>query len=452
MQEIKKDGLFLLNTLLSGKMKAGKKYMLYYTLGVILLGAVFVYLLNKDKTQSYATKVQIDNNLSISNSNCNQTNFSSQSNILPHKSNEKIADKVWKKIQGVGFNSPKILVLLKKLHEANGEFKYYKELKDAAMDNKLPDKVTAYILYMLSTAFESNIQDIYTYGLTPKGEKDRVIQELILNQLKNPAGKKSYKIVLKNLGLVMLDEDAQAIYDELLQSDQKDISHKEIYQMKIKNVSLHGYPDSFISVIDRLEKNLDNFNNDEQRELLQEATQAGQTIPWRESQELRDRYIKFIKATMPKKLVNTYIDDEKIGEELLEKYDITESYYNSLSKKEQNKLRKKIEKEANNRINELTKENNYEQLQRSINALCSSSITREVDYYQACTELFLKSNNIDYKIMAFSEILNYEDWDEEKLSEYIRNNEKIQTELKKLLQEPTLDDRTRSIFSQYLKE
>jgi uncharacterized membrane-anchored protein YjiN (DUF445 family) len=155
---------------------------------------------------------------------------------------------------------------------------------------------------------------------------------------------------------------------------------------------------------------------------------------------------------MPKKLINEYVDDEIVGEELLQKYDITESYYDSLSKKEQKKLRDKLEKEANKKIEELTEDNNHDQLARSINAICSASITHEVDFYQACKDLFLDSENLDYKYMTIKSMFNYNTVEEaiQKVEKMLENDSEIQSELLKILKDPNLDAKKRSLFSSIL--
>ena len=363
------------------------------------------------------------------------------------KVNAKEATKIWKKLQRVGFNAADTLSILQELRNADGEYIYYKELREAAMGGALDDRVTAFIIGMLAGAYETGaegIEGLTNYAL-PKTRKDEIIQELIKEQIQNPRGKESLKMALDKIGYAFNNDEAQTILDSFLTSEQSMVNHEDIYKIKLSLSAMHPQSDSLSTVLEQITY----LSEKSQDEIFPQIVLDSQWVSSKEDSNLQKNYIDYIKKHMPDKPYSANIDHDLVMKQTLLEFDIDEESLNNFSEEEKKVFlattAPKIYKKFDKKISSLTKDNNYQLYEDSINAIANVSITREQDYYDSAKKMFMESKDPIYKQTILG-LLTKDDENKERL----KKDFDIKNSLSEERNNPNLTELQQQAYESYL--
>jgi hypothetical protein len=223
--------------------------------------------------------------------------------IINRQVKEPDATKLWNMLKCSDFNSSDTIEILNQLWFTRGAFKYYNELIDIANNKKLSDKVLANLIAGISSAYEGDRHN--ENSSIAFNKKDKVIQQFIASQIRNPKGKESYFMALERIRFTVISDEIQEKMDMLLESSNLPIQKSDIYALKLR-FSIYtsmGSEDELlllkkISEIEsiknqKLKEELYDFSyrlqNSENKELLEEYQKILENSPI----EIKDRNIEF---------------------------------------------------------------------------------------------------------------------------------------------------------------
>ena len=439
-------------------MKKGYNIVLFII--VVAVSLLFYYLLH-NKSMVKEMYKQDDSLPEIKQSSNSDKVIATKKAVKGSKSmidpiNKLYLYKLWKQIQLNGFDSPNILKLLEQLWLNDGEKIYYKELIDVAKNKKLSDNVNYMIVRMLASAYETGaegIEVISNYSL-PKSKKDEMIQEFIKDQIENPRGKESLQEALRHVGLVANEPEAQAILDSFLNSNTKLISTEKIYEYKLSQACRHWTYDSLDDVLNEI----DNLPKDTQKKLFQYVLLDSQWLPFHKDENLKKKYIDYIKANMPPPpppRQRVKIDIDQIEEEVLDEFHLDPDILATYTKEEQERFDKTIRPKFEARIQEKVRQlvssgDDYKIFQDSIDAIAKASISENTTYYDTAKKMILDSDNGTF-ILTTLELLrlgDYADSCEEEFKKDLQLKKDLQEKLNKL----SLSKKQKDDFKWYIDE
>lgn len=211
------------------------------------------------------------------------------SKIINGQVQEPEATKLWNILKNSDFNSSNTIELLNQLWFARGAFKYYKELIDIANNKKLSDKVLANLIAGISSAYEGDRHN--ENSSIPFNKKDKVIQQFISNQIKNPKGKESYFMALERIRFTMNPDDIQEKMDMLLESNNLPIQKSDIYALKLRfSIYTSMGSEDELSLL----KNISEIESIKNQKLKEELYDFSYRLQNSENKELLDRYQKIL--------------------------------------------------------------------------------------------------------------------------------------------------------------
>jgi hypothetical protein len=261
---------------------------------IAIFMAIVIYLFLDIKTSTSSTVTLEKKYATIkSKEKAKKQNIESKniplSKIINGQVREPDATKLWNMLKNSDFNSSDTIELLNQLWFARGAFKYYRELIDIANNKKLSDKVLANLIAGISSAYEGDRHN--ENSSIPFNKKDKVIQQFISNQIKNPKGKESYFMALERIRFTMNSDEIQEKMDMLLESNNLPIQKSDIYALKLRfSIYTSMGSEDELSLL----KNISDIESIKNQKLKEELYDFSYRLQNSENKELLDEYQKIL--------------------------------------------------------------------------------------------------------------------------------------------------------------
>jgi hypothetical protein len=359
------------------------------------------------------------------------------------------AKKVWTRLQKIGFNSDESIELIDMLIGLNGDYIYFKELRDVIRNQTLRDDVAAKIILALSGTYEGRGGDGSAFYI-PKNDRDKEIQSAISEELISPHGKKSLYIALEKLGYTVSHEEVMQTLQSMKDIDNCLLDKLSIYSLELKEVGIDGNYDE----VDRLVSEIAEMENKKQNKLMPDYIKISFKIGELNNKELQKKYISQIKKIMPKKHEVINYDDlrDKATQKVKQDKDFMDMY-NSMQDRDkafeqlQYRIQEEYEKiqEEANKINFLRDE--------SYKAIAYALSPDPADYIIGYKKAFLTEQNWDEKLEYISSFWNeVHDMGEDLIKEKFLSDKEIKSVLKEGLDSPNLTQDNRESIEFYLNK
>jgi hypothetical protein len=233
------------------------------------------------------------------------------------KIKEPEATELWEWLQKNGYNHPDSSKVLEELYYTRGALKYYRELIEAVNSKKLTDKISAQIINILGGIY-SGKGDNSQYLYIAKDEKDKAIQNLIMNQVESPTGKESLYEALDSLSYVVDNNEIQEILDNLSDEHIALISKATLDKLKIRHAQFNDDPTVLYEV-------LKNVPQDERKELLPTIIDVINLDVYNDDKALMKEFRMVLQQNQPEQIVayNQKEFDKKFDEKFPEPQEIT---------------------------------------------------------------------------------------------------------------------------------
>jgi len=276
-------------------------------IGLIVLGIIYYNMsLGKYKNITYSTVAKkVTTNTKVSNEKKNQTEIKQDEkikitleDIMDTTVKEPEATQIWEWLVANSFDHPKTLDVLEELFSANGHIKYYKNLLEILSNGtQLSSKVRSHIIMYVAGAFDGKNNKVFSKA---SNNKDIEIQNMILDELNNPADELSFEAALNASLCLAENKELQNILDDLLANDNGYINKNKILEMKIASASFSNDAEDLLSILSEVNAYDKNVQTKMMDEMLSENFLNA--INQHNGELILENYKAFLNNNLPPKL------------------------------------------------------------------------------------------------------------------------------------------------------
>ncbi len=359
------------------------------------------------------------------------------------------AKQVWERLQKVGFNSDESAGLIDMLIGFNGDFIYFKELKEQLSDPTLRDDVAAEIILALSGTYRG--QNGAKFHI-PSNERDREIQQAIREEIASPHGKESLYMALKKLGYAESYETVMQTLQDIQDDEGSLLGELPIYRLKLKYIGMENKKDDAKTLVDEIAK----LDVEIQKKLMGSLSKFGYSVGVIGDEELTQKYISVIKNSMPK--VYQPVDHDEIYQKAIEKVKQDSRFmeiYNTMNDRDQayDMMRNYIQSEYEDMESEDEDVNNNYLRQDAFQAIARALSPDPGDYLIGYKRAFFSTNDWDEKLEYLNDFWNQvHEYGEDDVKEQFLLDKEIKSALEEGLREANMSHENLEEIKEFLKD
>lgn len=359
------------------------------------------------------------------------------------------AKEVWQRLQEVGFNSDESVELIGMLIGMNGDYIYFKELRDEVRNSGLRDDVAAQIILALSGTYEGRGGDGSAFYL-PKNKRDLETQAAIREEIISPHGKESLYMALEKLGYAESYESVMQTMQEMQEDENSLLSDISIYKLKIKYIGMKDKKDDAKTLVSEISK----LDLEEQNKIMPTFTELGYSVGFIGDDELQKKYISLIKKNKPKEY--EFIDHDKIRADAAEKVKQDTDFmdmYNTMNERDVafDMMQDYIQKEYEEMQVEASKNNFLRD--NSYRAIAYALSPDPADYIIGYKKAFLTESDWDEKLEYVGSFWNeVHTIGEDEVKEKFLTDKEIKSALEEGLNTPKMSQENKEAIDFYLSK
>ncbi len=359
------------------------------------------------------------------------------------------AKEVWKRLQKVGFNSDESAELISMLIGFNGDFIYFKELKEQLSNPTLRDDVAAEIILALSGTYRGKKGEAFHI---PSNERDREIQQAIRDEIISPHGKESLYMALKKLGYAESYETVMQTLQDIQNDEESLLGELPIYRLKLKYIGMEDKKDDAKTVIDEISK----LDAKKQKKLMYALPKFGYSVGVIGDEELTQKYISVIKNNMPKAYQS--VDRDKIREKAVEKVKQDSDFmeiYNTMTDRDQAyyMMRDYVQQEYEKMESEDEAINNNYLRMDAYKAIARALSPDPGDYLIGYKRAFFSTDDWDEKLEYLGDFWNQvHEYGEDDVKEQFLSDKEIKSALEEGLRESNMSRENIEGIKDFLKD